>query len=66
MTIDFSYYSTWIWTIIILGIAFVALRFFFHIVVGIFRFVMSFFWHGVVISVVLLLLYFVLHALQIL
>jgi hypothetical protein len=48
-----------------LVIVFVIFRFSFHIVVRIFHFVMSFFWHGCVTVIVLLVIYFILRALHI-
>lgn len=66
MTIDLSSISPWVWIILGLVIAFIILRYFFHIVVRIFHFVMSFFWHGCVIAIVLLVIYFLLRALKIL
>jgi len=65
MTIDFSSISSWFWTIIGVAILFVVFRYFFHIVVRIFHFAMSFFWHGCVTAIVLLVLYFILRALHI-
>ena len=63
MTIDFSYYSTWIWAIIVLVIAIGAFRFFGHLIMGFLRFVFNFFWYFFVLAILLGVLYFVLHAL---
>jgi hypothetical protein len=63
MTIDFSNIGSWIWTIIGLIILFIIFRFFFHIVVRIFHFIMSFFWHGCITVIVLLVIYYILRAL---
>jgi hypothetical protein len=66
MTIDLSGIGTWIWIIAGLVIVFIILRYFFHVVVHIFHFVMNFFWHGCITIIVLLGLYFILRALHIL
>ena len=66
MTMDLSAISSWIWIIIGLVILFVILRFFFHIVLQIFHFLMSFFWHGCATVIVLLALYYVLRILHVL
>ncbi|HEX9331340.1 MAG TPA: hypothetical protein VF896_05605 [Anaerolineales bacterium] len=66
MTIDLSAVSSWIWITVGLVIVFVILRFFFHIVVGVFHFLTRFFWHGCSMAVVLLALYFVLRAFHVL
>ena len=66
MTINLSAISSWFWTIIGVVILFVIFRFFFHIVVRIVHFAMSFFWHGCVTTIVLLVIYFILRALHIL
>ena len=65
MTIDLSGISTWFWIIVSLVIVFVIFRFFFHIVVRIFHFAISFFWHGCITAIALLLIYFLLRALHI-
>jgi hypothetical protein len=65
MTIDLASLSTWIWIIISLVAVFVIFRFFFHIVVKVFHFILSFFWHGCVTIIVLLVIYFILRALHI-
>jgi hypothetical protein len=49
-----------------LVIVFIIFRFFFHIVLRIFHFAMSFFWHGCITAIVLLVIYFILRALHIL
>ena len=66
MTIDLSNISSWIWTIAGLVIVFIILRFFLHIVVRVFHFVMSFFWHGCITAIVLLVIYYILKALGVL
>jgi len=66
MTIDLSNLNTWIWLILGLAILFVILRYFFHVVVKIVHFVLSFFWHGCVVAVVLLVLYLILRAMSVL
>jgi hypothetical protein len=60
--INFSDISSWIWIIGGLVLVIIILRFFFHIVVQIFHFVMNFFWHGCVTVIILLVLYYVLRA----
>ena len=67
MTIDLSNIalSPWIWIIVSLVAAFIILRFFFHIVVHIIQFVLRFFWHGLSIAILLLILYYILHFLNI-
>jgi len=65
MTIDPSSLSTWFWIIISLVVVFVIFRFFFHIVVKVFHFILSFFWHGCVTVIVLLVIYLILRALHI-
>lgn len=62
MTMDLSVISSWFWIIIGLVITFVILRYFFHVVVHIFHFVMSFFWHGCITLIVLFVIYFILRA----
>jgi hypothetical protein len=66
MTINLSAIGSWFWTIIGVVILFIIFRFFFHIVIRIVHFAMSFFWHGCVTAIVLLLIYFILRALHIL
>jgi hypothetical protein len=66
MTMDFSAISSWIWLSVGLVIVFVILRFFFHIVLQVFHFSMSFFWHGCATAIVLLAIYYVLRVLHIL
>ena len=66
MTIDLSSISSWIWLIIGLVILFIILRYFFHVVVKIVHFVLSFFWHGCAVAVVLLVLYLILRAIGVL
>ena len=66
MTLDLSSVSYWIWIIIALGIVFVILQFFLHIVQGVVHVVTHFFWHGCSIAIVLLVLYFVLRGLHVL
>ena len=53
--------------ILILGVVliFFIVRYFFHILVGIFHFLMNFFWHGCLIVVVLAIMLGVLHYLKI-
>ena len=63
--INLSHISSWIWITISLVIIFVIIRFFFHIVVRIFHFVMSFFWHGCATVIVLFVIYLILRALHI-
>jgi hypothetical protein len=65
MTINLSHISSWIWITISLLVVFVMFRFFFHIMVRIFHFVISFFWHGCITAIVLLVIYFILRALHI-
>jgi hypothetical protein len=67
MTIDLSNIglSTWIWIIASIVIVFIILRFFFHIVIHIIHFALRFFWHGLSVIILLLILYFILHALNI-
>ncbi|HVN14373.1 MAG TPA: hypothetical protein VMT73_01435 [Anaerolineales bacterium] len=62
MSIDFSNITSWIWIVAAVVILFIIFRFFFHIVVRVFHFVMSFFWHGCALVVGLLILYFILRA----
>lgn len=66
MTIDLSNINSWIWLILGLVILFVILRYFIHIVVQIAHFVLSFFWHGCAIAVVLSVLYLILRAIGVL
>ena len=63
MTIDFSYYTTWMWAIIVLVIALGALRFFWHTVVGLLRFGFNFFRYFFILAILLGVLYFILRAL---
>ena len=63
--INLSHIAPWIWITVSLVIVFVIFRFFFHIVVRIFHFVMSFFWHGCVTVIVLFVIYLILRALHI-
>ena len=67
MTVDLSHIalSSWIWIVVGLAILFIILRFFFHIVIRIFQFILRFFWHGLSIAILLLILYFILHLLNI-
>jgi hypothetical protein len=67
MTIDLSNiaFSTWIWIITGIVIVFIILRFFLHIVIRIIHFVLRFFWHGLSVIILLLILYFILHALNV-
>ena len=51
--------------VIALVLVFVVARYFFHIIVHIFRFVTSFLWHGCVIVVVLAIVLAVLHYLKV-
>jgi len=60
--INLSHINPWIWTISGLVIVFIILRFFFHIVVRIFHFVVSFFWHECITVVVLVVIYTILRA----
>ncbi len=62
MTIDLSNISSWIWIAAALVILFIIFRFFFHIVIRIFHFLLSFFWHGCITVIVLLAIYFILRA----
>ena len=64
MAIDLASLSSWIWIAVALVIGFVIFRFFFHIVVKVFHFILSFFWHGCVMVMVLLVIYFILRALH--
>ena len=66
MTMDLSAISSWFWIAIGLVIAFVVLRYFFHIVVHIFHIVTSFFWHGCATVIVLVVIYYVLRVLHLL
>jgi hypothetical protein len=63
---DLSALSSWIWILIGLVLLFVILRFFFHLVVQLLHFLMNSFWHGCATVVVLLAIYYALHALHIL
>jgi len=67
MTIDLSSMtlSSWIWIIASIVIVFVILRFFLHIVLRILHFALRFFWHGLSVIILLLILYFILHALNV-
>jgi len=65
MTIDLTGISSWVWIILALVIVFVIFRFFFHIVVRIFQFILRFFWHGCIAVVVILVIYIILRALHI-
>ncbi len=65
MTIDLSHINAWVWIIAGLVIVFIVLRYFFHVVVHIFHFIMNFFWHGCITVIVLLVIYFILRALKI-
>ena len=62
MTIDLSNISSWIWIATALVILFIIFRFFFHIVIRVFHFLLSFFWHGCITAIVLLAIYFILRA----
>ena len=66
MTIDLSNVNSWIWLVIGLVILFIVLRYFFHIVVKIVHFILSFFWHGCVIVIVLVVLYLILRVMGVL
>lgn len=66
MTVDLSIIGSWVWIAIGLVIAFVVLRYFFHIVVHIFHVMMSFFWHGCATVIVLVVIYYVLRVLHLL
>ena len=66
MTIDLSGVGAWVWIAVAIVIAFVVFRYFFHIVVRIIHFAISFFWHGCATAIVLLVLYFILRAFHIL
>jgi len=66
MTIDLSGVGAWVWIAVALVVVFIILRYFLHIVVQIFHFIMSFFWHGCATAIVLLILYFILRAFHIL
>lgn len=66
MTADLSALGSWFWIIVGLIAAFVILRYFFHVVIHIFHFVMSFFWHGCATIFVLIAVYYVLRVLHIL
>lgn len=66
MAIDLSSINSSFLLIIGLVIAFVVLRYFFHVIVHIFHFVMSFFWHGCLTLIVLFVIYFILRAYHIL
>jgi hypothetical protein len=66
MTIGLSHFSSWIWLAAGLVILFVVFRFFSHIVVRIFHFIMSFFWHGCITIIVLFIIYYILRAMGIL
>ena len=56
---------SWFWITISLVIVFVILRYFFHIVVRIIHFVLSFFWHGCVTLIVIIVIYYILRVLHI-
>ncbi len=62
MTIDFSYFTTWMWVIIVLVVAIGALRFFGHLIAGFLRFVLNFFRYFIILALLLIVLYFVLGA----
>lgn len=66
MSVNLSDISSWFWLAIGLVIAFLILRYFFHVVVHIFHFIMSFFWHGCATVLVLIAVYYVLRVLHIL
>ncbi|HLO32757.1 MAG TPA: hypothetical protein VK249_26670 [Anaerolineales bacterium] len=66
MTIDLSHISSWIWITGVIVIALVILRFFSHLVAGVFHALIRFFWHGCATAVVLLAVYFILRSLHIL
>jgi len=61
--VNLSHVSSWIWIIASVVILFILVRYFFHIVVHIFHFIFSFFWHGCATVIVLLVIYFILRAL---
>ena len=67
MTIDLSNigFSSWIWIVGGLVIVFIIIRFFLHIVIHVIQFALRFFWHGLSVIILLLILYFILHALNI-
>ena len=62
MAMDLHVINSWLWIVIGLVTAFIVLRYFFHVVVHLFHFVMSFFWHGCLAFIVLFVLYFILRA----
>ena len=66
MTINLSSINSWIGLIIGLVILFIILRYFFHVVVQIAHFILSFFWHGCAVVFVLLVLYLILRAMGVL
>ena len=66
MALNLSALGSWFWIAIGLVVAFVILRYFLHVVVHIFHFVMSFFWHGCATVLVLAAIYYVLRVLHIL
>jgi hypothetical protein len=63
MTIDLSGLVSWIWIAVGVVIVYVILRYFFHIIVRIFHFLLSFFWHGCITVIALLVIYYILRAL---
>ena len=64
MTIDLSGIGSWIWILALLVILFIVLRYFFHVVVRIVQFIFRFFWHGCVTLIILVVIYYILRALN--
>jgi hypothetical protein len=61
MTIDLSGLTSsplFGWALLILGLAvvFIVLRYFFHIVAAIFRFLLRFIWHGIALLIIIVLI----------
>ena len=66
MSMDLSQtLNIWVWAIVALVIVVVILRFFLHTVVHVIQFAFRFFWHGCSIAILLLVIYFILHILNI-
>ncbi len=65
MSLDLSNLSSWVWILAGLVIAFVVLRYFLHIAVHIAHLVLGFFWHGCVVFIVLLVIFYALRVMHV-
>jgi hypothetical protein len=66
MVVDFSNIESWVFWTAALIVAFIILRFFLHAIVRIAQFAIRFLWRGCLIGALLLAIYLVLRAMEIL